>query len=248
MTADSSQRSEHEVAHGAKLAGGDPERTWGWGTPAGHLRARRRGMMIATGAAMGPGKRVLEIGCGTGLFTTMFTGTGASIVAVDLSPDLLALARKRNLPGVTFLEKPFETCGAEGPFDAVVGSSILHHLDMNVALPQILGLLKPGGTMCFAEPNMVNPQIFLQKNIPWLKKKLGDSPDETAFVRGGLRKMMTRAGFSDIEIRPFDWLHPYTPAVLISALKTMEACVERLPLIREFAGSLFIRARRPERT
>ena len=68
-------------------------------------------------------------------------------------------------------------------FDAVVGSSVLHHLDVAQALRECFRVLKPEGVICFTEPNMLNPQIALQKNISFLKKRLGDSPDETTFFR-----------------------------------------------------------------
>lgn len=84
----------HEVEHGKYLASGCPEEIWGWGTPAGQLRAKRRAALILEGAEIGPSSRVIEIGCGTGMFTAMFAESGADIVAVDLSPDLLAERRK----------------------------------------------------------------------------------------------------------------------------------------------------------
>jgi 2-polyprenyl-3-methyl-5-hydroxy-6-metoxy-1,4-benzoquinol methylase len=103
-------RAEHEIEHGKFLAMRDVESIWGWGTPAGQIRARRRAALIASGAELKPGLRALEIGCGTGLFTQMFCQTGASIVAVDISGDLLEKAKERNLPAanVTFIEKRFE--------------------------------------------------------------------------------------------------------------------------------------------
>lgn len=158
-------RADREIAHGKKLARGDPELVWGWGTAAGKLRAARRAERIAAGGGLAPGISALEIGCGTGMFTEMFAQTGASLVAVDISANLLEKARGRSLPAnrVQFLEKRFEDCEAEGPFDAVIGSSVLHHLDLDVSLARIFALLKPGGVMSFAEPNMLNPQILLQK-------------------------------------------------------------------------------------
>ena len=74
--------------------------------------------------------RVLEVGCGTGMFTEMFANRGAEIVAVDISPDLLKKARARGLANVKFCEKRFEDCDLDGSFDAVIGSSTLHHLDV----------------------------------------------------------------------------------------------------------------------
>jgi len=240
-------RADHEIAHGKRLAQHDPELVWGWGTPAGRLRAIRRAEIIAAGAGLGPGVRGLEIGCGTGLFTEIFAQTGAQLVALDISAELLEKARARGIPSdkVQFLEGQFEESDIGGPFDAVVGSSILHHLDLETALPRIFELLKPGGVMSFAEPNMLNPQILLQKNVPWLKKRMGDAPDETAFVRWRIHAHLLKAGFQKVEVTPFDWLHPTTPAPLIRIVRSLGRILEKMPVMLEFAGSLHILCCRP---
>src|SRR5258708_716430 len=230
-------RLEREVLHGKRLAEGRPVDIWGWSSPAGRVRARRRADLIAAGAGLRPGVRALEIGCGTGLFTAMFAASGASITAVDLSGELLALARSSAPPNVTFLQKSFEDSDVDGPFGAVIGSSILHHLDVAVALPKILTLLEPGGWRSFAEPNMLNPQIALQKNVPWIKRRLGDSPDETAFFGWSLASRLRAVGFDDVEVTPFDWLHPMTPSPLIAPLQKIGRLIESTPLLRQFAGS-----------
>lgn len=190
MTNSFSSQAEHEIAHGKKLVEVDPERIWGWGTPAGRLRALRRAEMIANGAGLGPGVRALEIGCGTGIFTEKFAETGTHLVAVDISADLLKRARDRGLSParVRFLEKRFEECDVDGPFDAIIGSSVLHHLILNLALVKIFDLLKPGGRISFAEPNMLNPQIFLERKFRRLHLFWYISLDETAFVRWQLKK------------------------------------------------------------
>jgi SAM-dependent methyltransferase len=145
---------------------------------------------------------------------------------------------------VRFLERPFEACDLQGPFDAVIGSSILHHLDIPRALHRMRQLLRPGGWLSFAEPNMMNPQVFALKNVPPIKRWLGDSPDETAFFRWPLRSLLRELAFDEIEITPFDWLHPATPEAWIGAVKRVGLLLERLPIVREFSGSLLIRARR----
>ena len=122
MTTD---RALHEIDHGKKLAALGAEDVWGWGSAAGQLRARRRAELILRGAELGPGMKALEIGCGTGLFTRMFAESGAEIVAVDISGELLEEARKRGLPPdrVRFVEMRFEDSDIHGPFDAVVSVS-----------------------------------------------------------------------------------------------------------------------------
>ncbi len=242
---DIDSRPGREIRHSEKLAAEETEWVWGWGSPAGKVRAARRAGLIAAQAGLCTQSYALEIGCGTGVFTAMFARSGARIVAVDISPDLLEKARKRDLPPwqIAFVEKSFEDCAVDGPFDAVIGSSILHHLDLLPSCSKIYCLLKPGGVMSFAEPNYLNPQIFLERKFrrffPYI------SQDETAFVRWRLLEVLRNTGFTDTQIVPFDWLHPATPKALIPPTEWLGSVAERIPLLLEFSGSLLISARKP---
>ena len=241
-------RAKHEIKHGKILSQSDPELIWNWDTPAGRQRAERRAELIIKGSRLGPGVCALEIGCGTGMFTEMFVKTGAKLIAVDISFDLLKKAQARNLPPdrVLFLEKRIEDYDADDSFDAVIGSSVLHHLDMETAVKKIFTLLKPGGIMCFTEPNMLNPQVYIERKfrsvLPcfWYV-----SEDETAIVRWKFRDFLKKIGFDNIEIMPFDWLHPATPVPLIGLTGNIGKLLENTPILREFAGSLYIQCRRP---
>jgi len=241
------QRATNEIEHGRLLAAGDTEDTWGWDTPAGRARARRRAQMIVRTAGLRPGVRALEIGCGTGMFTSLFAESGAEIVGVDISGDLLARARERGLPEerVQFVEARFEDYTAGDRFDAVIGSSVLHHLDLDAAVPQIFDLLGSGGRMSFAEPNLLNPQVYLSLRFRSLPMFWYVSPDETAFLRWSLKKRVDIAGFEGVEIVPHEWLHPATPPGWIRMVSAMGRGLERTPGVREFAGSHLITARRP---
>jgi hypothetical protein len=75
---------------------------------------------------------------------------------------------------------------------------------------------------------------------------MGDSPDETAFLRSNISRLLRSAGFIDIKVSPFDWLHPATPPKLINLINKTGAFLEKIPVIREFAGSLHIFSRHPE--
>ncbi len=246
------RRASNEIAHGRWLSERDPEWVWGWGSPAGRLRAERRADLIARGAGLAPGVKAVEIGCGTGLFTELLAGSGAMITAVDISEELLTRARQRDLPAdrVRFVHGRFEDAKLAGGFDAAIGSSVLHHLELADALAAIRRLLKPGGTLSFAEPNMLNPQVFLERHPPFFMQRYYayTSPDETAFVRWRFAAQLKRAGFCEVRIMPFDWLHPSTPPGMIPVVRAAGRVVERLPIAREFAGSLHIRARVPIQT
>lgn len=238
-------RSFSEKEHAKYLLENDPIMQWGWGTPAGKLRALRRAELIMQAAHLRRGMKVLEIGCGTGMFTEIFAASGAHIVAVDISPELLTKARERHLPveSVEFVEARFEDCAALGPFDAVIGSSVLHHLEFPLALERIFILLKAGGTMSFAEPNYLNPQVWFCLRYRQYFPQF--SPDETAFVRWPLCRMLKSVGFENVNIVPFDFLHPAVPQWGIKIVRFLEGFIEKMPLMREIAGSLHIVAHKP---
>ena len=118
----------------------------------------------------------------------------------------------------------------------------MHHLEIDNALSEFNRVLKPNGTIYFTEPNMLNPQIVLQKNIPFLKKRMGDSPDETALSRWSMRRKLIAHGFKQIEILPFDFLHPKTPKFFLRIVNDLGLVLEKIPLLSEIAGSLYIHA------
>src|SRR5213596_2637187 len=235
-------RVTKEIRHGRFLAKYGAGEIWNWESPAGKLRWARRVKMLSK--HLGAGMRVLELGCGTGYFTRELARSRADIVAIDVSPELLEIARancsgrnvRYEIQNASALSYP------DGVFDSVVGSSVLHHLEIEEALREIYRVLQAGSAIYFTEPNMLNPQIAIQKNVPWVKRRLGDSPDETAFFRWPLRRQLERADFTRIQIRPFDFLHPQTPSRLIPLIRTAGDWCERIPLISEIAGSLYIKA------
>lgn len=237
-------KSAREILHGQRIAH-HAETVWGWGTPAGRIRADRRKSYLARYGSAAPDRDILEIGCGTGMFTTALAASGARVVAFDLCWELLCQVPRS--PGRA--GRPHVFVGdvehlplPDASFDAVVGVSILHHLNLRPALAEIKRVLKPVGRVVFSEPNMLNPQIFVQKHVPFIKRWLGDSPDETAFVRWALASELRQAGFGGVRVTPFDFLHPWTPEPAIPVVLGVGALMESLPVARELAGSLLITA------
>jgi 2-polyprenyl-3-methyl-5-hydroxy-6-metoxy-1,4-benzoquinol methylase len=236
------ERIAKEVQHGRFLAHDGAGEIWNWESPAGRVRWARRMKMLS--GHLKHGMNVLELGCGTGLFTCELARSGADVVAIDVSPELLEIAKANSsAPNVRYeIQNAYQLRYPDAIFDSVVGSSVLHHLEIEDALREIYRVLKPGGAIYFTEPNMLNPQIAIQKNIPWIKQKLGDSPDETAFFRWPLRRLLEQTGYRDIRIDPFDFLHPKTPVAVIDRMNAIGRFLENVPVVSELAGSLYIRA------
>jgi ubiquinone/menaquinone biosynthesis C-methylase UbiE len=236
------KRLDREIEHGKYLISSGAGEVWNWESPAGKLRWQRRVGMLSS--ILHENDRVLELGCGTGYFTRELAKLRIQVTAIDISPELIEAAKSEiKSENVSFeVQNAYEMTYGSDQFEAVIGSSVLHHLEIEKAVSEIYRVLKPGGVIAFTEPNMLNPQIALQKNIPWLKRRLGDSPDETAFFSWNIKKLLTRAGFKNVQATPFDFLHPAIPPALISPVVGISKIAEKTPLLKEIAGSLFIKA------
>ena len=85
------ERIAKEIQHGRFLAEHGAGEIWNWESPAGKLRWARRVKMLSS--HLKPGMSVLELGCGTGYFTRELARSGAEVVAIDVSPELLEIAK-----------------------------------------------------------------------------------------------------------------------------------------------------------
>lgn len=219
---------------------------WADRTAAGRRRREVRAALLMAAVHAEPAWRMLEIGCGTGEYTRAFGFlTPASLVSVDVAPVLASHARTGAGPNVQTAAADVEALPFRGEaFDAITGNAVLHHLRLERALPELLRVLRPGGRFCFAEPNFLNPHVFLERTVPFIGHWLDDSPGETAFTRWGLRRQLTQLGLVEVTVRPFDFLYPLVPAPLVRAIERLGHALERTPLVAEFAGSLLITARK----
>jgi demethylmenaquinone methyltransferase/2-methoxy-6-polyprenyl-1,4-benzoquinol methylase len=107
--------------------------------------------------ALRQGDRVLDVACGTGLsFPLLQAGIGPAghIVGVELSPEMLALARARcqreGWSNVSLIEAAMETAGLAGPLDAILFNFTHDVLRSRAALERIFSAARPGARVAAA--------------------------------------------------------------------------------------------------
>lgn len=107
--------------------------------------------------------RVLEYGCGVDSLSCDLAAGGADVVSIDISPVAVGLSQSEAAErGVRVDYQVMDAermTFADDSFDAVVGSGILHHLDLDVAVPEVARVLRVGGRAVFYEPLGHNPFI-----------------------------------------------------------------------------------------
>ena len=97
-----------------------------------------------------PGGALLDVAGGTGFLSGALAERFGRVVVADVSPGMLALAKRRNLETVC---APAESLPfADGMFDAVLCADALHHIKRHGrALDEIARVLKPGGRAVIQE-------------------------------------------------------------------------------------------------
>lgn len=193
-----------------------------------------------------PGESILELGAGSGLWTEHLSDVlrGQNpITGAVFNRDLM---RTSTRDGVRFvlIEDMAKDLEPES-FDYVVGTAILCHDGYEQNLRALYRLLKPGGQLLFFEANYWNPQVALKNAIPWLRRRMGNASCQIGLRKYKLMKMASRQGLTEIDVIPYDIIHPRTPRALVNGLQSVAFIAEHTPLFREICGTLYIRAKKP---
>lgn len=129
---------------------------------------------------LGPGKRVLDVGAGSGQATMRLLGAGASVLAVEpsatLAEELKANAPPEKLDVIVGVFEEAEL--AESSFDLVTAATAFHWLDPDRSLEKIHRALRLGGWLAlwwnvFGDPAV--PDAFHEATLPFLSG-LSESP------------------------------------------------------------------------
>lgn len=236
---------EKESEHFNRLIESTGETYYGNLRPIASIRFRRKANSILEIINKLKNPKILDLGCGTGILSKylLCQNPKLRIEGIDISQKAIDIAKKslkkyKNAHFATgdALNLPFKN----RHFDLVIGNSILHHIPLIESLKEIKRVINSGGKIWFCEPNILNPQIFLEKNMPILKGLLQDSEDERAFSRWYIKKILEKNGFKNVVSKPYEFLHPLLPKMLFKTIVPFAIWLEKIPLIQEFAGTIRI--------
>ncbi|MCW5692750.1 MAG: class I SAM-dependent methyltransferase [Pseudolabrys sp.] len=146
---------------------------------------------------LGPGARVADLGCGSGVFTDRLRRRGYACTGVDLSPKLVRIARE-NFPGIEFIEGDIEHLPfADGSFDGVLLAGVLHHLPHRAqCAAEIKRILRPGGRFVAFDPNRFNPFMYLYRDrTSPLYSSVGVTENERPIIAREMAGAFAATGF-----------------------------------------------------
>jgi SAM-dependent methyltransferase len=170
----------------------------------GHRRSNVERSRWAVGLlGLGPGDRLLEVGCGPGVAIAAAAGRGAHVVGVDRSPVMIEQARHRNRQAVRRGQVELHAAPVErlpdlgAPFDAALAVNTLGFWTDPVAvLSTIAGKLRPGGTIAVVSQ----------------PRSKGATAERTRAAGEHFRDLLEQAGYEDLRSETLD-LDP--PAVCV---------------------------------
>lgn len=149
-------------------------------------------------AGFKPRMRIADLGCGSGVFTSLLHELGFEPIGLDISPKLIAVGRSK-YPEVEFLEGDVEHLPfPPSSLDGVLLSGLVHHFpDPSRCAAEVYRVLRPGGTFVAFDPNRMNPFMYLyrDRSSP-LYSSVGVTENERPILARQIAAVFRKSGFT----------------------------------------------------
>lgn len=191
--------------------------------------------------AIVPGARVLELGCGTGIYSRWLLDQGCTVVGMDIAGKILEKARRR-CPEATFVVGDCETPAAYLPeelaadgFDAILGVNTFCYYPNKVeALSRYKELLRPKGKIVLIE---VNGRCPYWRMMTWVNKNeiRAWCGEFHRLNMDTMQSMLEVAGLKPRTMTHFAFIPNGVGRAIVGMLRPVDALLHRLPLLRGLA-------------
>ena len=160
---------------------------------------------------LGPGRRIADVGAGTGKFSRLLLATGAHTLAIEPVDEMRAQAAR--LPGVEALAGTAQALPlAAGSVDAIVCAQAFHWFASTAVLDEFARVLRPGGRLGLVW-NVRDESVDWVAQITRLITPFeGDAP---RFYKGDWKKPFPHPAFTALQEASFAHEHVGSPAQVI---------------------------------
>jgi 2-polyprenyl-3-methyl-5-hydroxy-6-metoxy-1,4-benzoquinol methylase len=149
--------------------------------------------------------RVLEVGCGHGALTRRVAACAGSVLALDLSPEMIRVARARSAAWPNVEYRVADVSDAELPaagFDVVLSAATLHHLPLAPTVRRLARAVRPGGRLVIQDL-VARPGIrFLPLNTLAFAARLLTGLGRRPFGPAPLAALYAEHGAGERYLRP----------------------------------------------
>jgi predicted TPR repeat methyltransferase len=120
----------------------------------------------ASGAAPDRSRRVLDLGCGTGLAGIELRPYARTLIGSDLSPRMVARARQREIYDELHVEDLATTLARERDVDLIVAADVFLYVGpLEATLAACTTALRPGGLLAFSVERSTGDDVVLQQTL-----------------------------------------------------------------------------------
>lgn len=175
--------------------------------------------LLAGLGALGPGRRALDVGAGTGKWTALLLPSGSTVIAVEPVEAMRALLRAK-LPSVPVLAGTAETLPVgSGWADLVTVATALHWFELDRALPELVRVTRPGGLVAIVRNQRDLNTGWVAELEALLAPHRGDVP--VARHARWQEEVARHEELTDVADATFDNPHPMDRATLVARVASL---------------------------